>query len=91
VESPRRQAYRQAVIDTINLGGDADTTGAMVGAITGALYGKVAIPAEWYEKLHARECFEDRVDAIVDRRSNWSPMTPLVVLETGWAALNWPV
>ena len=31
----------------ISLGGDADTTGAIVGAISGATVGDSGIPAEW--------------------------------------------
>ncbi len=80
-------SFRSALIDTVNLGGDADTTGAMVGAMTGALYGKEAIPAEWYEKLHARDQFDDRVEALVEPRQGWSPLVPLVTLEAQWTAL----
>ncbi len=80
-------SFRSALIDTVNLGGDADTTGAMVGAMTGALYGKEAIPAEWYEKLHARDQFDDRVEALVERYQGWSPVVPLITLEAGWTAL----
>ena len=39
--------YRQAVEAIIALGGDADTTGAIVGGLMGASLGDAAIPAEW--------------------------------------------
>jgi ADP-ribosylglycohydrolase len=77
-------AYEQAVVDTINLGGDADTTGAMVGAICGAAYGQDAIPREWYAALRARDCFDDRVEALVARRTPWTPAVPLARLERAW-------
>src|SRR5262249_28352043 len=39
--------FRPAVEEVIALGGDADTTGAIVGAIAGATCGASAIPPEW--------------------------------------------
>ena len=43
--------YRAAVTTMIRLGGDADTTAAIVGAIVGARAGKSGIPAEWLRDL----------------------------------------
>jgi len=43
--------FRAAVTDVIRLGGDADTTGAIVGALAGATFGKAAIPNEWVQGL----------------------------------------
>lgn len=40
-------SFEEAVIKAVNLGGDADTTGAVTGAIAGALYGDSAILAKW--------------------------------------------
>lgn len=45
LRSPRDFAC--AVTDVIELGGDSDTTGAIVGALVGASAGEGAIPAEW--------------------------------------------
>lgn len=39
--------FSRAVTDVIALGGDSDTTGAIVGALAGASAGEGAIPAEW--------------------------------------------
>ena len=39
--------FRRAVGDVIQLGGDSDTTGAIVGALAGATVGEVGIPPEW--------------------------------------------
>jgi ADP-ribosyl-[dinitrogen reductase] hydrolase len=36
-----------ALIDTVNRGGDADTNGAIVGALLGACHGEEALPAQW--------------------------------------------
>lgn len=42
-------SYPVAVSDVISLGGDADTTGAIVGALSGTTLGKLAIPHEWIQ------------------------------------------
>jgi len=48
-----------AVITVINLGGDADTTGALCGALSGAYYGLNAIPARWRGNLNKIEMIID--------------------------------
>jgi len=40
-------------VGTVNQGGDADTAGAIVGAIAGAYYGLESIPTRWIKKLPA--------------------------------------
>ncbi len=45
------QDFETALIDVVNRGGDADTTGAILGMITGALYGREAIPRRWLATL----------------------------------------
>ena len=42
----------------VNLGDDADTTGAVYGQLAGALYGANDIPGEWKLKLSMRETIE---------------------------------
>jgi ADP-ribosyl-[dinitrogen reductase] hydrolase len=39
------------LIEAVNLGDDADTTGAIYGQIAGAYYGIDAIPERWLEKI----------------------------------------
>lgn len=48
----RHDNFRDAVLEAVNLGDDADTTGAIVGQIAGATYGAVGIPAAWLDRLH---------------------------------------
>lgn len=43
--------FRVALGDLIRLGGDADTTGAILGGIAGASVGSEAIPSEWVEGI----------------------------------------
>ena len=47
----RSRNFREGALLAINLGNDADTTGAIYGQIAGAHYGVEAIPAEWRENL----------------------------------------
>jgi len=44
-------SFEAALIDVVNRGGDADTTGAILGMIAGALYGPDAIPRRWLAAL----------------------------------------
>jgi ADP-ribosyl-[dinitrogen reductase] hydrolase len=43
--------FEDCLIRVVNRGGDADTTGAIVGALAGALYGLDAIPKRWLKAL----------------------------------------
>ena len=43
--------FREGALLAVNLGDDADTTGAIYGQIAGAYYGVEGIPAAWREKL----------------------------------------
>lgn len=44
-------SFESCVIETVNCGEDADTTGAIVGMLAGALYGVEAIPQRWLDRL----------------------------------------
>lgn len=44
-------SFEEAVVQVVNLGNDADTAGAVVGALAGAAYGLEGIPAQWREAL----------------------------------------
>lgn len=48
------QTLEETLILATNLGGDADTVGAVVGGLAGALYGPLAIPRRWSLKLEGR-------------------------------------
>lgn len=43
--------FKDALLMAVNLGGDADTIGAVTGQIAGALYGFCSIPKDWLSKL----------------------------------------
>lgn len=44
-------SFADCVINTVNQGGDADTTGALAAMLAGATYGVAAIPQGWLAKL----------------------------------------
>jgi len=52
------QSFEQALRLAVGLGGDADTIGAMTGALAGAYHGVEAIPARWLDELEDRAYIE---------------------------------
>lgn len=54
----RSASFREGALLAVNLGDDADTTGAVYGQIAGAFYGVDAIPPEWRALLAQRELIE---------------------------------
>ncbi len=55
--------FRQAVLRAVNLGDDADTTGAVCGQLAGAYWGESGIPEEWRAGLGGR----DQIEPILQR------------------------
>ena len=51
--------FQEAIIGSVNLGGDTDTIGAITGSIAGVLYGLDTFPEQWLNKLKKRETLED--------------------------------
>ncbi|OIR15352.1 ADP-ribosyl-[dinitrogen reductase] glycohydrolase [mine drainage metagenome] len=62
--------FRECLIDVVNRGGDADTTGAITGMLAGALYGLDAIPEIWLNTLDAntRQSCEVQALALIQRK-----------------------
>ncbi|MDK9726241.1 MAG: ADP-ribosyl-[dinitrogen reductase] hydrolase [Sterolibacteriaceae bacterium MAG5] len=44
-------SFEECLIDVVNRGGDADTTGAIAGMLAGALYGPDGLPFRWLKAL----------------------------------------
>jgi ADP-ribosylglycohydrolase len=55
--------FRHAVLRAVNLGDDADTTGAVCGQLGGAFFGESGIPAEWRRDLAG----QDQINRILER------------------------
>ncbi len=62
----RSDNFRDAVLRAVNLGDDADTTGAVVGQLAGAFYGEDAIPEVWRAKLAMRPLIEERAGKLFE-------------------------
>ena len=45
--------FEDCLIDVVNQGGDADTTGAIAGMIAGAVHGLAGIPSSWLSALNS--------------------------------------
>lgn len=59
------QDFRTAVLKTVNLGDDADTTGAVCGQLAGAYWGEAGIPAEWIDELVHLDMIEQTLDGLL--------------------------
>lgn len=64
--------FRSGALAAVNLGDDADTTGAIYGQIAGAYYGLSGIPAPWLEILAMKDEIQNVADALV-----WLSQQPL--------------
>jgi len=56
--------FRQAVLRAVNLGDDADTTGAVCGQIAGAYWGESGIPQEWRDGLARTDMIEKALSGL---------------------------
>ena len=56
-------SFEEAITEIVNLGGDTDTAGAILGAMAGAYYGPDQIPKRWLDGLQNREGIEARAMA----------------------------
>jgi ADP-ribosyl-[dinitrogen reductase] hydrolase len=61
------ETFADAVLRAVNLGDDADTTGAVCGQIAGAFYGEQAIPEQWLTLLHQVDEIRDLADRLTTR------------------------
>lgn len=55
------KSFEECLVATVNYGGDADTSGAIAGAIAGAYYGLETIPKRWLLALDPRVAKEIRL------------------------------
>lgn len=53
--------FETAVLKAVNLGGDADTTGAICGQLAGAYWGEIGIPLRWRNGLDKKEMIEQAI------------------------------
>ena len=61
------RSFEEALLEVVNLGGDADTAGAILGALAGASYGEEALPERLLDGLQNREGVAARGRALAQR------------------------
>jgi ADP-ribosylglycohydrolase len=62
--------FREAVLRAVNLGDDADTTGAVCGQLAGAYWGESGIPGEWLEGLAQRDMIDKALRKLLDNEGD---------------------
>jgi ADP-ribosyl-[dinitrogen reductase] hydrolase len=80
-----QQDYQQGIIEIIRLGGDTDTTAAILGGIIGAAVGRDRIPQSWLQDLWEyprtvkwMESLGGRLTEVVDKKTK-QPALPLPI------------
>jgi ADP-ribosyl-[dinitrogen reductase] hydrolase len=66
------RGFEECLVAVVNQGGDADTTGAIAGAIAGAYYGPAELPGRWLRRLDSGVRRE--IEALADRLVALSPL-----------------
>jgi ADP-ribosyl-[dinitrogen reductase] hydrolase len=65
----RADSFEDAVLTAVNLGDDADTTGAVCGQFAGAYWGESGIPQRWRDGIARRDLIEKAItDCLHSRR-----------------------
>lgn len=63
----KTKTFEDAVLMAVNLGDDADTTGAVTGQLAGAYYGYDAIPQHWKDKLRHHDMIVELAEKLANR------------------------
>ena len=72
----RTDSFRDGCLAAVNLGDDADTTGAVYGQIAGAYYGLPAIPAPWLKQIAKRAAIDSFAKKLFVASSSSSSRQP---------------
>ena len=75
------ESFEEALTEVINLGGDADTAGAILGALAGAHYGVSEIPDRWLDGLQNREGIDNRAIALAGQSTEGLDIPDLIATE----------
>ena len=65
----RAESFENALVEAVNLGGDADSIGAVCGQISGAYYGYSAIPERWLAAIKDREKLDKLIEDFIETQS----------------------
>lgn len=61
----RSSSFAEGALLAVNLGEDADTTGAVYGQLAGAYYGAAGIPADWRAALYQHDYIQEMADKLL--------------------------
>lgn len=61
----KTENFKDAVLNSVNLGEDTDTIGSITGGIAGLYYGNNSIPNEWIESIARKEDIIDLADRLI--------------------------
>ena len=65
------KTFEEGCLLAVNLGDDADTTGAVYGQIAGAYFGEQGIPQKWLTNLAMRPIILDLAHRLFDSSKKW--------------------
>lgn len=58
-------SFQEALLRAVNLGDDADTTGAVCGQLAGAFWGESNIPIEWRKSLGRKDLIDEALQGLL--------------------------
>lgn len=63
-------SFEEGLLSVVNEGGDADTNGAIAGAILGAKFGFLSIPEHYIDDLHNIEAYHNKITNLIEQILN---------------------
>lgn len=63
-------SFEEGLLSVVNEGGDADTNGAIAGAILGAKFGFLSIPEHYIDDLHNIEAYHNKITQLIEQILN---------------------
>jgi ADP-ribosyl-[dinitrogen reductase] hydrolase len=57
-------SFEEGLLNAVNLGGDADTVGAIAGQMLGAIYGVELVPKKWHQEIPWSKTIQDTAKAL---------------------------
>jgi ADP-ribosyl-[dinitrogen reductase] hydrolase len=74
-------SFEEAVVRTVQSGGDTDTNAAICGALVGSVYGREAVPAQWRRMVTTCRPFQGQLGVHHPRPALFWPTDVLVLAE----------
>ncbi len=79
-------SFEEALVEVINLGGDADSAGAVLGAWAGAHYGVQALPSRWRDGLKNQDGIDRIAHALDQSPSTLLDLPDYAAVERYWSS-----